>query len=177
MQPARTPESLIDVAAAQFATLYKAHGDLELMFCREIASAKVTFDSIQRAVNALDPAVEANATQIDRLSRSQVRYQRIQTVAIRELKQLQERRNIMERFPDQTRDCAPLADHTPFVGDKPAIRPIPALLRGRFTSPLEHTPMRVADPDPAKRAAGLPDIKHLVPDHAAAARLSNITRR
>lgn len=176
MQAARTPESLIDVTADQLATHYQAHGDLELMFCREIAAAKVTFDSLQRAVNALDPTVEANAIQIDRLSRTQVRYQRMQSIAIRELKQLQERRNIRERFPDQTRDCAPLADHTPFVGDKPTIRPVPALLRGRFPSPLDHTPMRVADPDPAKRAAGIPDIKHLVPDHAAA-RLPKTTRR
>lgn len=176
MQAALSPESLIGVSAAKLATQYKAHGELELMFVREIASAKVTFDSLQRAVNSLDPAVEANAVHIELLSRAKIRYQRMKTIAIRELRALQGCRNILERFPDQTRDCAPLADHTPFIGNNPAIKPISALLRGRLASPRDHTPMRSTEPDPERRAKGLPDIRRLVPDPAAA-RLPSTTRR
>ena len=164
MKPALAPESLIDTLAAQFAQHYSARGDLELMFCREIASARVTFDSLQRAVNSLDPLDDAQSLKFDRLSRMQARYQRMETAALKELKDLQARRNISERFPDQTKDCPPLADHTPFIGEIPFIKPIPPLLRGRLYPPLNHTPMTTNAPDPATLAKGIPDIKRLVPD-------------
>jgi hypothetical protein len=164
VKPALAPETIIDNLATQFAQCYSARGDLEFMFCREIASARVTFDSLQRAVNSLNPFDEAQSRQLDRLSRMQTRYQRMETTALKELKDLQARRNILERFPDQTKDCAPLAEHTAFVGEVPFIKPIPAVLRGRLRSPLDHTPMRFSEPDAAKLAKGIPDIKRLVPD-------------
>jgi len=164
VKPALAPETIIDNLAAQFAQHYSARGDLELMFCREIASARVTFDSLQRAVNSLDPLNEAQSLQIDRLSRAQARYQRMESNALKELKDLQARRNIIDRFPDQTKDCAPLADHTAFVGEIPLLKPIPPQLRGRLYPPLNQAPMRFSEPDPAKAAAGIPNIKRLVPD-------------
>jgi hypothetical protein len=155
VKPALTPESQIDTLAAELAKQYNAKGDLELMFVRQLASASVTYDSLQRAINSLDPSTDAGCAQIDRLSRTQVRYQRMQAVAIKELKGLQERRNIAERFPDQTRDCAPLADHTLFIGEKPRVKPVHWSARGRMPSPLDNTPMRVSTEG---------GIKHLVPD-------------
>jgi hypothetical protein len=167
VKPALAPETIIDSLTNQFAQCYSARGDLELMFCREIASARVTFDSLQRAVNSLDPLDDVQSLKFDRLSRMQARYQRMETNALKELKDLQARRNILERFPDQTKDCAPLAEHTAFVGEVPFIKPIPAVLRGRLRSPLDHTPMRFSEPDAAKLAKGIPDIRRLVPDASA----------
>ena len=83
---------------------------------------------------------------------------------LEELAALQDRRNVLARFPDQTKDCPPLADHTLFIGERPKIKPIPVLLRGRLHSPIDNTPMRVSAPDPSARANGRPDIKRLVPD-------------
>lgn len=136
MKPALAPETIIDNLAAQFAQQYSARGELELMFCREIASARVTFDSLQRAVNSLDPLDDAQALKLDRLSRMQARYQRMEIAALKELKNLQARRNVMERFPDQTKSCAPLADHIPFIGERPSIAPIPSRLRRLLDPPL-----------------------------------------
>jgi len=170
MQAALAPESIIEVLAARIAEQHGARGELELMFARDIASAKVTYDSLQRAVHSLDPSVAADAIHIERLSRSQVRYQRMQAVALKELKALQDRRNIVERFPDQTKDCPPLADHSRFVGGKPSIAPVPSFLRGRMRSPLDHTPLRTNAPDPAKAAQGLPDIRRIIPADQATAR-------
>jgi hypothetical protein len=154
----------IEGAAARLADLYKAKGDLEVYFIRQIAAAQITIESLNRAIHTLDAAAEPDYARIDRLSRAKAREQRQEIYALKEFKALQDRRNILERFPDQTKDCAPLADHTPFVGEVPFIKPIPAVLRGRLRSPLDHTPMRFSEPDAAKLAKGIPDIKRLVPD-------------
>ena len=161
MKPALAPESQIEAIAAGLAIEYLAKGDLELMFVRDIASARVTFEYLQRAVNSLDPSTPDGLAKIDRLSRVQARYQRMQSAALKELRGLQERRNIMERYPDQTRDCAPLADHTLFVGDKPRLKKLNWTERGRMSSPLDNTPMKVSYEG---------GMKHLVPDVKAAER-------
>jgi hypothetical protein len=69
---------------------------------------------------------------------------------------MQQRRNLLERFPDQTKDCPPLADHILYVGEQPHIKPIPLLLRGRIASPVDHTPRTISQPDPRKAAKGIP---------------------
>ena len=61
----------------------------------------------------------------------------------------QDRRNLLERFPDQTRDCAKLADHTPFIGDAPKICSIHPVLNGKLRSPVDNTP--VTNTEAAKR--------------------------
>ena len=162
--PAATPECPIDARAAALARQYNAKGDLELIFIRAIAAAEITFHSIQRNIDQLCAAETLDDVKIDRLSRTQARYHRIQTSALKELRDLQQRRNTIERFPDQTKDCAPLADHILHVGDRPHIEPIPLLMRGRLHPPLDNTRWRYSDPDPKARAKGLPDIKRLVPD-------------
>ena len=74
----------------------------------------------------------------------------------------------MERFPDQTKDCAPLADHSAHVGQHPRFRPIPLQQRGRLHPPLDNSRWRDNEPDPTTLAQGLPDIRCLVPDLVAA---------
>jgi hypothetical protein len=150
----------IDARAASLARRYTAKGDLELLFIRQIAAAETTFNSLQRALDRLYAATELDDVKIDRLTRAQSRAQRMQTIALKELKDLQQRRNLFERFPDQTKDCAPLADHFCYVGQHPAIKPIPPMHRGRLDPPLDNRPMRVSYEG---------GIKHLVVDEAAAA--------
>ncbi|MEP7367794.1 MAG: hypothetical protein ABI972_31420 [Acidobacteriota bacterium] len=164
MQTAARPEPNIEDAAARLASLYKAQGDLELYFIRQIAAAQITVESLNRAIHTLSSAADPNDARIDRLSRAKAREQRQEICAIKELRTLQDRRNILARFPDQTKDCPPLADHTLFIGERPKIKPIPVLLRGRLHSPVDHNRMRVSEPDPTARANGRPDIKRLVPD-------------
>jgi len=161
---AATQQCPIDTRAAVLARQYRAQGDLELIFVRQIASAETTFNSLQRAIDRLNAAAEIDDVRIDRLSRSQARSQRMQTNALKELKELQQRRNLIERFPDQTKDCPPLADHFAYVGEHPIIKPIPPLMRGRLYPPLDNTRMRFSEPDPTKHAKGIPDIKRLIPD-------------
>jgi len=125
MQPAPSPEALIDAAVKQLTTLYHAKGDLELSFIRQIAGAQFTIDSLERTVTRLSAADEPDAATIDRLTRIQARKQRMITVAIKELKGLQSLRNAIELFPVQTQDLPPLADQMPFIGFRPKIIPLP----------------------------------------------------
>ena len=146
------------------ASHYRAKGDLELMFIRQIAASQVTCESLQRNIDTLLSAPDPNDIRIERFSRTKAREQRAQILALKELKDLQHRRNIMERFPDQTRDCAPLADHSAHVGQHPRFRPIPLQQRGRLHPPLDNSRWRDNEPDPTTLAKGLPDIRCLVPD-------------
>ncbi len=155
------PEGPTQASAAALARQYNAKGELELMFVREIASAETTFHSLQRAVDKLCAAEAVDDIKIDRLSRAQSRYQRMQTAALKELKDLQQRRNLTERFPEQTHGCPPLADHVSHVGESPRIKPIPPLLRGRLHLPTDHRRLRVSTPSEG-------NIKHLVPEEAPA---------
>jgi hypothetical protein len=164
MQAAPAPIHPIDDAVARLTRQYNAKGDLELYFVRQIAATQITYESLQRAIDTLMAAADLDDVRIDRLSRAKAREQRQQTIAMKELKDLQQRRNLLERFPDQTKDCAPLADHILYVGEQPHIKPIPLLLRGRLHPPLDNTRWRHSDPDPKALAKGLPDIKRLVPD-------------
>jgi len=168
--PNSSPDAIIDATVQRLSSQYKAHGELELYFIRQIAGAQITIESLQRAILTLSSAADPNDVRIDRLSRSKAREQRQMAVAIKELKALQDRRNIVERFPDQTKDCPPLADHARFVGGKPSIAPVASFLRGRMRSPLDHTPLRTNAPDPAKAAQGLPDIRRIIPADQATAR-------
>ena len=154
-------ECPIEARAAVLARQYNAKGELELMFIREIASAETTFHSLQRAIDKLFAAAVLDDIKIDRLSRAQSRYQRMQTAALKELKDLQQRRNLLERFPEQTHGCPPLADHVSHVGESPRIKPIPPLLRGRLHLPTDHRRMRVSTPSEG-------NIKRLVPEEASA---------
>ena len=158
MSTAPTPLCPIDARAASLARQYAAKGDLELLFIRQIAAAEITFDSLQRALDKLYAAADLDDVKIDRLTRAQSRAQRMQTVALKELKDLQHRRNLIERFPDQTKDCAPLADHFCHVGENPMVTPINPIYRGRLYPPLDNKRMTYS-------TSG---IKRLVPDEDAA---------
>jgi hypothetical protein len=120
---AATPPCPIDARAAILARQYNAKGDLELMFVRQIASAETTFNSLQRALDHLYSAPELDCRKIDTLTRAQARAQRMAAVALKDLRDLQDRRNLIERFPEQTKDRPPLASHVSFVGETPFIRP------------------------------------------------------
>lgn len=93
MTPAPTPESRIDAAAARLAQQYRAQGDLELMFIRQIASHAITRESVQRTINTLshsgDPKDDAR---LDRFTRILARCERGISNSLRELKNLQDRR-------------------------------------------------------------------------------------
>lgn len=169
MQAAPVLINPIDDAVARLTRQYNAKGEIELYFVRQIAAAQVTFESLQRAIGTLLAAADPNDIRIDRLSRAKAREQRQQTIAVKELKEMQQRRNLLERFPDQTKDCPPLADHILYVGEHPHIKPVPLLQRGRMVSPVDHTPRIFNQSDPAKLAKGIPNIKQLIPDAAAVA--------
>lgn len=78
--------------AAQLARRYSPKGELELLFIRQIASAELTFNSLQRAIAALlaSPSLDERAEiRIERLTRAQARAQRMLATALKELKALQ----------------------------------------------------------------------------------------
>ena len=133
MQAAPAINTPIDDAVARLTRQYKVEGDIEVMFIRQIAAAQVTYESLQRAIDTLLAAAEPNDSRIERLSRAKAREQRQQTTALRELKDLQQRRNAIERFPSQTEGRPPLADHSDFIGLPPKIRPF-------LTPPRHRTP-------------------------------------
>ncbi|MBN8734413.1 MAG: hypothetical protein J0L64_28010 [Acidobacteria bacterium] len=142
-QPAPpNPADPIEAAAQLLAAEYCAKGSIELYFCRKIASAEITYNSLQNSINTLTDETDPDARTRDRLTRAQSRVLRNQTTALKELKALQDRRNLIERFPAQTKDCLPLADHTPFVGDAPKIRALHPILNGKLRSPKDHTPVK-----------------------------------
>ncbi|MEP7362881.1 MAG: hypothetical protein ABI972_06465 [Acidobacteriota bacterium] len=125
MQPAPTPESTIDAAITRLTAHYHAKGDLELHFIRQIAGAQFTLDALQRALNKISTAGDPDDRRVDRITKSQARTQRMHNAALKELKDLQTRRGLQERFPEQTKDAPPLADHTPHVGYNAPIMPLP----------------------------------------------------
>lgn len=137
-----TPADPVEAAAQLLAAEYRAKGSIELYFCRKIASAEVTYNSLQNSLTALTDENDPEARTRDRLTRAQSRVLRNQTTALNALKDLQDRRNVLDRFPDQTKDCLPLADHTPFVGDAPKIRALHPILNGKLRSPKDHTPVK-----------------------------------
>ena len=140
MSTAPTPLCPIDARAASLARQYAAKGDLELLFIRQIAASEVTFDSLQRALDKLYAAADLDDVKIDRLTRAQSRAQRMGTVALKELTSLQARRNIIERFPEQTKDRPPLAEHLSFVGENPFVRPYTPPQPRRAPEPAGATP-------------------------------------
>jgi len=78
--------------AAQLAREHSAHGELELLFVRQIASAEATFLSLERALARLAhrPRLDARSeARLERLTRAQARAQRILTTALKELHALQ----------------------------------------------------------------------------------------
>ncbi len=141
MKPAQTPEAILSAAGARLSSQYRAKGDLELYFIRQIAGCQLTVEAIQRNIDRLCSAEEIDDQRIDRLTRAQSRAQRMETIALKELKDLQARRNIAERFPDQTRDRPPLGDHFCYVGAEPLVRPpSPPQRRASDLAPASSTP-------------------------------------
>ena len=140
MNSAPSPKCPIDARAANLARQYHAKGDLELLFIRQIAASEVTFDSLQRALDKLYAAAELDDVKIDRLTRAQSRAQRMGTIALKELTSLQARRNIIERFPEQTKDRPPLGDHFSYVGENPFVRPYTPPQPRRTPEPAGATP-------------------------------------
>lgn len=142
MKPAATPEAAIDAAVADLCSLYHAKGDLELMFVRQIAGAQFTLDALERSLIKLTTAAELDIPAIDRITRIQSREQRRMTVALKELKDLQERRSLIQRFPEQTQGLPPLANHFCHVGAQPIVAPFSTLMKtdlglGQF-APQQH---------------------------------------
>lgn len=88
--------------AAQLAREHSAHGELELLFVRQIASAEATFLSLERALARLAhrPRLDARSeARLERLTRAQARAQRILTTALKELYALQVRRAAAQLNP------------------------------------------------------------------------------
>ncbi|MEP7367024.1 MAG: hypothetical protein ABI972_27510 [Acidobacteriota bacterium] len=135
MQAGFAPNTPIDDAVARLTRQYKAEGDIELMFIRQIAAAQVTYESLQRAIDTLLAAADLNDLRIDRLSRAKAREQRQQTTALKELKDLQQRRNAIERFPTQTQDFPPLANHADFIGLPSKIKPLLGFRKRNYPDP------------------------------------------
>jgi len=129
----------IEQRAGRLVHQLNAKGDLERNFCREIAAAQVTAESYLRTILQLQAAETPNARDVHRFQLAKSHALRDERNALKELKALQNLRNQTERFPDQTADCPPLADHTPYIGQLPKIKPIPPILRGTFARPTDNT--------------------------------------
>ena len=118
---------------------FNAKGELERQFCRDMASSQVTAESYERLFFKLTEAVDPDDRRIGRVQLAKSRALNDGHKALRALMDVQDRRNLIERFPDQTKDCPALANHAPFIGDLPKIKPIPPILRGSMASPLDNT--------------------------------------
>ena len=121
-------------------TRYHAKGELERQFCRDMASSQVTAESYERLIFKLGDAEDPDDRRLGRVQLAKSRALRDGHNALKDLMMVQDRRNLIERFPDQTVDCAPFANHTPFIGDEPKIKPIPPILRGTMHKPTDNTP-------------------------------------
>lgn len=86
-----TPESPIDIQSARLANLYHAHGDLELMLVRKIASLQVTNESIDRALGLLNPRQNVYRDRLDRFRLIKVQNESAVSAAIEDLQRLQAR--------------------------------------------------------------------------------------
>ena len=133
--PAPTTPCPIEALKEILVQQYHAVGQLEIMFCRRIAAAEITANSIQDDILRLTPESDPHRRLLDRLTLAQTRTLRHQANALKELKDLQDRRNLAERFPAQVPQTSPLADHSPFIGTPPKINPAPARLQDRPTPP------------------------------------------
>lgn len=124
--------------AAQLARRYSPKGELELLFIRQIASAELTFNSLQRAIAALLASSnldERAEIRVERLTRAQARAQRMLATALKELKALQ----LLRLNAEASRQ----------VRSRPASRELPDLLPPLPSShppPLLRTPPRPAPP-------------------------------
>ncbi len=113
--------------AAQLARAHSAHGELELLFVRQIASAEATFLSLERALARLAhrPRLDARSeARLERLTRAQARAQRILTTALKELYALQARRAAAQ--------LNPAAQPAVALAIAPAIAPAAAHLTSRL---------------------------------------------
>ena len=118
---------------------YNAKGALERNFCRDLASSQVTAESYERTILQLQEAQPSNGREVHRFQLAKSHALRDGRNALKELKGLQDRRNELERFPDQTKECPPLAHHAPYIGALPKIKPIPPILRSTMARPTDNT--------------------------------------
>ena len=118
---------------------YNAKGELERQFCRDMASSQVTAESYERLIFKLGDAEDPDDRRIGRIQLAKSRALNDGHKALRALIDVQDRRNLIERFPDQTKDCPSLANHAPFIGELPKIKPIPPILRGTMAHPTDNT--------------------------------------
>ena len=118
---------------------YNAKGALERSFCRDLASSQVTAESYERTILHFQEAETPNGRDVHRFQLAKSHALRDGRNALKELKGLQDRRNEVERFPDQTKDCPPLAHHAPYIGALPKIKPIPPILRSTMAKPTDNT--------------------------------------
>ena len=118
---------------------FNAKGELERNFCRDMASSQVTAESYERLIFKLGDADDPDDRRICRIQLAKSRALNDGHKALRALMDVQDRRNLIERFPDQTNDCPALANHAPFIGELPKIKPIPPILRGTMAKPTDNT--------------------------------------
>jgi len=118
---------------------FNAKGELERNFCRDMASSQVTAESYERLIFKLGDADDPDDRRIGRIQLAKSRALNDGHKALRALMDVQDRRNLIERFPDQTNDCPALANHAPFIGELPKIKPIPPILRGTMAKPTDNT--------------------------------------
>ncbi|MBN8732098.1 MAG: hypothetical protein J0L64_16270, partial [Acidobacteria bacterium] len=108
-------------------------------FCRDMASSQVTAESYERLFFKLTEAEDPDDRRIARIQLAKSRALNDGHKALKALMHCQDRRNLVERFPDQTKDCPSLANHTPFIGELPKIKPIPPILRSTMARPTDNT--------------------------------------
>jgi len=133
------PIETIEQRTERLVLQHNAKGDLERQFCRDMASSQVTAESYERLIFKLTGAADPDDRRLGRIQLAKSRALNDGHKALKALMAVQDRRNLVERFPDQTRDCPQLANHTPFIGELPKIKPIPPILRGTLASPIDNT--------------------------------------
>ncbi|MBN8732565.1 MAG: hypothetical protein J0L64_18620 [Acidobacteria bacterium] len=118
---------------------FNAKGALERSFCRDLASSQVTAESYERTILHFQEAETPNGRDVHRFQLAKSHALRDGRNALKELKGLQDRRNELERFPDQTNHCPPLANHALYIGALPKIKPIAPILRTTMAKPTDNT--------------------------------------
>ncbi|MBK7930015.1 MAG: hypothetical protein IPJ98_21825 [Bryobacterales bacterium] len=139
MSLSTAPLETIEQRTERLVLQHNAKGDLERNFCRDMASSQVTAESYERLIFKLGDAEDPDDRRLGRIQLAKSRALNDGHKALRALMDVQDRRNLIERFPDQTNDCPSLANHAPFIGELPKIKPIPPILRSTLANPTDNT--------------------------------------
>ncbi|MBK7931450.1 MAG: hypothetical protein IPJ98_29450 [Bryobacterales bacterium] len=123
MSLSTAPIETIEQRTERLVLQHNAKGDLERHFCRDMASSQVTAESYERLIFKLGDADDPDDRRIGRIQLAKSRALNDGHKALRALMDVQDRRNLIERFPDQTNDCPSSPITPPSSANSPKSNP------------------------------------------------------